>query len=268
MARKLVVATNPARKRRTAAQKAASLRNLRKARAARKSPTRRRKATRRRKNPARAVRRASTRRAPARRAVRRNPARSSSAKLIPANFVDRQLLPALMGGVGAVANNAAYSLIMARIPSANSLIENLRSGPLRHVGHVGSAVVMTYLATRVLGRRKAEQLGAGALTVVGYNVVRELAARFVPQIPLGAYVDPALSAYVPAAPALGYAGAGRNAGRPLPARTGSRLGIRAGLAAYTPGTRPAQLSQRGQLTQPDPFMAPNGGMEGYGDGYN
>lgn len=265
--RELIVASNPAKKRRSAAQRAASRRNIKKAQAARKrkrNPARRTTATR---KPTRR-RTSSRRRAPARRrstrtrSVRRY---SNPARLIPRNLVDRFVMPALLGGGGAVANDAAYSFVLGKLAETGTggqLVQSLSAGNMRHLGKAASALLMTWAASFVLSRKNAETLGIGALTVVGYNVVRDVASRVAPGFPLGAYIEPA--------PALAYAGAGfvPGSGAVLDPRSGSVAGKRAGLAAYIRPERQRQLSTRGQLQQADPFRgAPAAAMEGYPEGY-
>lgn len=257
MARNLLVATNPAKRKRkmSTAQRAAALRNLRKARAARKKPKRRRNPSTAAAvaNPRRRRRKSPTRR----RAVRRNPIRLK--RLSPKRIIEGQLMPALIGGGGAVANDMAYSFLMNRIPvgAGGGIVDQFRTGPLRHAGKAASALLLAYVSGMALPRRTADQLGAGALTVVGYNVVRDVLARVAPDLALGAYI----------APELGYAGAGRTAPGYLNPRTGSNY-QRSGLAAYlSPRLRGLsqvrQISTRGQLTQRDPYRAV---AEGYSEG--
>lgn len=226
--KELIVASNPARKRRQSpAQRRASLKNLRKARASRRrKPARRRRrrnvytaAPARRRAPA--ARRRAAPAAPRRR--RSNPRRFRGFQ----GIINNQVMPALIGGTGAVLNDVGYGFI--------PLPEMLRTGPMRHIGKAGTALVMAWLSSFVVGKRTADQLGAGALTVVGYNVVRELVARFAPGVPMGEYLDPA----------LGYYGAGLDPG--------------AGLSEYLepgvgqiPGTG---VDTYGQLTQGTPYMA-------------
>lgn len=174
-------------------------------------------------------------------------------------------MPALVGGVGAVANDIGYSFLLNRVPVgvAGGIVDQLRAGPFRHVGKAASALLLAYLSGMVLPRRTADQLGAGAVTVVGYNVVRDVLARFAPELALGAYI----------APELGYAGAGMQArgGRPIDPRTGSNYrssGLEAYLAPKLRGLSSVrQLSQRGQLRQADPYTARRPvTMEGYTEG--
>jgi hypothetical protein len=225
----------------SAKQRAAALRNLRKARRARSGKRRRR-------NPVAAVagnpRRRKRRRSRGvfRMRRRRNPAfslRRLSPRALLAN-----VQPALVGGAGAVANDLVYSFIASKLPTDTMpFLENFKSGMLRHVGKAASAMLLATLAGMVLPRRLADQLGTGALTVVGYNVVRDGLAKVAPDLTLGMYLDPG----------LGYAGAGWNP------TYGSDWRAKSGLSAYlrangngnsgNPGTVrvPSQFSTRDQF---------------------
>lgn len=142
-------------------------------------------------------------------------------------IIDRQVMPALIGGSGAVANDVLYNFI--------PFPPMFATGPMRHVGKAASAIGLGWLSSFFLTRRTSEQIGAGALTVVGYNVVRELVQRFAPQIQMGEYL----------APNLGYYGAGMDPGY--------------GMGEYlTPGLEQvpgAGVTTGRQLTQGTPYMA-------------
>jgi hypothetical protein len=220
VAAELLVASNPSgrKKRRgqSPKQRAASLRNLKKARRA-QSP-------RRRSNPVAAANPSRRRKRRAKGGVsyikrRRNPG-FSLRKLSPRGLVAKAM-PALVGGGGAVANDLLYNAALNALPAtfAPDMVENLRTGMLRHVGKAASAILLTMLAGFVLPRRIAEQMGTGALTVVGYNVVREGVTKFFPDAGMGLYLEPA-------AASLGWAGAGWNP------QYGGEWRSRSGLAAY------------------------------------
>ncbi len=139
-------------------------------------------------------------------------------------LMDRQVIPALWGGTGAVANDVLYNFIP--FPPMLSV------GPMRHVGKAASAIGLAWLSSFFLTNRQAEQLGAGALTVVGYNVVREMVQRFMPQIQMGEYLN-----------GMGYYGAGMN-----PDALGEYIQPGVG---NIPGTG---VQVPGQLTQGTPYM--------------
>jgi hypothetical protein len=184
----------------SAKQRAAALRNLRKARGARTS-SRRRKRT----NPVGMYLAGNPKRR-----KRRNPSgirrfrrrRNPGLKLSPRGLMAKAM-PALIGGGGAVANDLLYNFALGVVPAtvAPELVANLRTGPLRHVGKAASALLLSMVAGFVLPRRIAEQMGTGALVVVGYNVVRDAVAKFAPNVAMGMYLGD---------PGLGWAGAGWN----------------------------------------------------------
>lgn len=212
----LIVARNPARRkaRRTAAQKAASRRNIKKAQSARRRrPSRRRRTTtrRRRRNPY-----------PANRSYRRRSNPRNPFK----GIVNNQVMPALIGGGGAVLND----LLVNMLP----LPAQFKTGWMRHLSKAAGAIAIGFVGRMVVNTRTADQLGAGAMTVVGYNVVRDLAAQFAPQIPLGEYLT--MGEYLD--PALGYYGAGLN-------------------PSAVPG---AGLETAGQFTRGSPYLGPSSDM--------
>lgn len=116
---------------------------------------------------------------------RRNP-RFSLAPSSLMNFV----APAAIGGTGAL----LLDIGLAAIP----LPEQFKSGPLNTLAKVGGAMLLGYGVGKVKsGWGKPVTLGA--LTVIAYGAIRELATRFAPQLPglsdfpdyqVG-YIDPA-----------------------------------------------------------------------------
>ena len=211
----LIVSRNPAR-RRSAAQKAASRRNIKKAQASRRrrrAPARKRRVRRRRNVYLAAPRRRSNARA------FRNPARARFPTF--QSIINDQVVPAMVGGSGAVVND----IIVNMLP----LPAQFKTGWMRHVSKALGAVAIGMLGGFVLQKRTADQLGAGAMTVVGYNVVRDLAAQFAPNIPLGEY----LGEYLP----LGYYGAGLDPSLDM-----------------IPGSG---METAGQFTRGSPYMAPD-----------
>ena len=212
-ARNLIVSRNPTRKRRSAAQKAASKRNIKKAQAARrKSPRRRRRnTTKRRRRSTRAV------------ASYRRPRRRGNPRLPSfGGIINNQVIPAAVGGSGAVLNDMLVNLLPLPL--------NFKTGWMRHLSKAVGAIAIGYVGRIFLQKKTADQLGTGAMIVVGYNVVRDLAAQFVPQLPLGEYLDNGVGEYLD--PSLGYYGAGLN-------------------PSAIPG---AGLETAGQFTRGSPYM--------------
>lgn len=217
MAKELIVATNPAKRRSSPKQRAAARRNIKKAQAANRKKGRR-APRKRRRNPGTAAA-PSTRSPP-----RRNPTRRRRVPRGLKGIMGSQIIPAMVGGSGAVANDVLYGFI--------PLPDMLKVGPLRHVGKAATAILLGWAAGMVTNKRTADQLGAGALTVVGYNFVREIVGRFAPGIPMGEYLDSE----------MGYYGAGMDPGM------GEYLDAGVG---NIPGTG---MSTSGQLTQGTPYM--------------
>lgn len=183
----LIISRNPAKKRRTAAQKAASKRNIKRAQAANRGGRRRAPAKR---------RRTSTRKRSYKR--RSNP---RGFKLPSMNrIINDQMIPALWGGAGAVGNDMLVNML--------PLPAEWKSGWMRHLSKAAGAIAIGVIGSMVFPKRIADSLGAGAMTVIGYNVVRDLAAQFAPELNLGEYLDPMGEYLDPNA--LGYYGAGLN----------------------------------------------------------
>ena len=213
----LIVSRNPAR--RTAKQKAASKRNIKKAQAARRRGGRRRTTRRRRRrNPYNQVTRARA----SNQARRR---RRVTARLPTFNrILNDQVIPAFIGGTGAVVNDIVVNML--------PLPPQFKTGWMRHMSKAVGAIAIGYLGAMFLQKKTADALGAGAMTVVGYNVVRDFAAQWMPQIPLGEYLD------VP----LGYYGAG------LDPTVGEYLAPDIGMI---PGSG---METAGQFTRGSPYM--------------
>lgn len=214
----LIVASNPARKqRRSAAQKAASKRNIKKAQSARRRGTTKR---RRRRNQVK-----TTTRQPYRYEGLYQ-RRSNPRRYTMKGVIDNQVIPALVGGTGAVVNDLVVNFLPFIPPE-------WRTGWMRHITKAAGALAISFLGNMFLDKRTADQLGAGAMTVVGYNVVRDMAAQFAPNIPLGEYLTPVGEYLDPALAGLGYYGAGLD-----------------------PSTIPgAGLETAGQFTRGSPYMA-------------
>ena len=118
---------------------------------------------------------------------------------------------------------------------------NFKAGWMRHISKAVGAIAIGYLGGMFLAKRTADQLGAGAMTVVGYNVVRDLAAQFAPQLPLGEYLEGPLGEYL-APNGLGYYGAGLDPSA-------------SGVLGMVPGSG---METGGQFTRGSPYMGDAG----------
>lgn len=141
--------------------------------AAARNPTRRRRrrvTVRGRRNPT----------APAvRRARRRSMGGGRGFKLIPANLIRDTVVPSAIGGAGALAVDLLWN--MAPLPAA------VKSGPLSPIAKAAGALAVGAAAGMVAGRRIGEKVTAGYLTVLAYNLLKGLAQKTLPALPLNDY---------------------------------------------------------------------------------
>lgn len=218
----LMLITNPrkrgTRKRRTAAQKAAT-RKLVALNKRRRNPARRKTVA--KVNPVRRhKRRASTTHARKVRRYKRNPSSRS--------IVNSTLIPALTAGAGAIGFNALWNFVP--VP------ETFKTGMLQHVAKAVGAIGAGMLAGKVFGRKTATELTAGALTVVAYNALKDAVGQVAPSVNLGYYSagQPAgVLAYKSAS--LGeYVGPGNGMGEYVPPGGGGYLANRTLAQPFAP----------------------------------
>ncbi|MCP4410659.1 MAG: hypothetical protein GY807_23545 [Gammaproteobacteria bacterium] len=123
-----------------------------------------------------------SRRKPAARAVPRR--RSNPApRMTMQSIMNKQLMPALQGGVGALGLDFAWGML--------PLPANLKTGQLRHVVKGVGALGLGWLAGNFMKPATAAQLSTGALTVVMHTALRETIQTTVPQAAqfLGEYIE-------------------------------------------------------------------------------
>lgn len=134
----------------------------------------------------------------ARRRRRHNPL--SLGKFSVNSFMKQTLMPSAIGAAGAL----GLDMILSKLP----LPDSFKTSTMKPLVRIAGAVAMGMLAGAVTNRRMAEQLTAGAVTVVLYDTLKEFMVANVPA------VAPALAGLGAAYDydTLGYAGAGSNAG--------------------------------------------------------
>ncbi len=173
-----------ARKRRTAKQRAATRRlvamNRRRARGG--GTTRRRRRNTARRRPAMRTYVANPRR---RRAVRRrrNP---NGGRITMRNVMNKSVMPAFQGAAGGVLLDVIWGYIP--VPATPGGF-NLKTGQLRHVFKGLGAIGMGMVAQQFVRQGTANALTTGALTTVMHTAMREMVQQFMPNIPLGAYME-------------------------------------------------------------------------------
>ncbi len=176
------------------------------------------------------------RRRRASRRVRRNPITTRS-------IMNDLLRPAAVGAVGAIVNDAMFHYLplpaMLKTP-----------GMARYATKGVSAIALTWLASMMLTRKTALEMGVGALTTLTAEIARNFMVQNVPQLApaamegMGLYT---MGYYNPAVPAGG----------------GNGMGV------YVPGAATNQLPSL--ATRDTAGVSPGGGVGHYAsspDGYN
>lgn len=219
-------------------------RRVRRARARAANPRRRR---------SRSVVRVARRRKSNPRAHRRVRRRRSNPRFgISKNDIVGQLVPAAVGGAGAILNSVVLGYVA---PMLTTVAPFLTTGYGLHALRIGSSVGLGLLGKK-FGGKYGEQAGAGALTVAMYLLLRDLIVAFAPTLPLGDYEEISidstadqLGAYMDPAANLGAYMSGRR----LPDGSRGMGAYMSGLGAYVPNT--------GMVAQSDSY-------EGEMDGFN
>ncbi len=163
------------RKRRTPAQKRATRRLV--------------AMNRRRRNPNNNRRRAPARRRPTmrtyvanprrrRKARRRNP---SGGRMTMRNVMNRNVVPAFQGAAGGLALDVMWGYLPIPV--------QFKTGMMRHIIKGGGAIVMGMIAQNLVRPGTAHALTNGALTTVMHAAMRETVAQFMPNVPLGEYME-------------------------------------------------------------------------------
>lgn len=126
----------------------------------------------------------------------------------PIAFLTNTLMPAAVGGAGALALDVALGVL--------PLPANLKTGPMSPLIKVAGAVGMGMLVSKMVNRRVGEQFAAGAITVQLYNFAKVMLIRVGGgKIPgLSMYPDGPMGEYVSGEeiPSLGYTDSGMQVG--------------------------------------------------------
>ena len=152
---------------------------------------RRKTTTTRRRNPVRRRRRTTATR-------RRRTYRRRNPRMVQG--VMRDLGPAAVGATGALGLDFA----MAALP----LPPMMKTGPVGFISKIAGAIVIGMVARNFVAKRTAEQITAGALTVVTYGAVKGFVQTNMPGIPLGAYISGTNLDYYGGPGQMGYTNAG------------------------------------------------------------
>lgn len=128
------------------------------------------------------------------RRLRRNP------KLSISSIQKTAIMPAAIGGVGALALDVAFGALP--IPTS------FKTGAIGSLAKLAGAVVLGKIAGKALGSKVGEAVTVGAVTIQAYNLVKGFAQKSMPSLPMGEY----LSGDFPPYSNLGYVNAAVNAG--------------------------------------------------------
>lgn len=161
-----------------------------------------------------------------RRRIHRNPISSRGVMSGARGFLKGSLLPAVIGGAGALAVDVAWAF--APFPTA------VKTGNLAPIAKIAGAVALGYAVTK-FGKQKAfgQAMVAGYLTVTAYDMLKKLLARTMPTLPLSEYPYD-----------LGYAS------------TGGQIPDESGVSAYLSGPEGYGLTEGDHV---------GAYMDGYGD---
>jgi len=173
---------NPKRRRRKARRNVKAAAN----------PRRRRRSTRRR------ARRNPVAMANPRRRTRRRSYRRRNPKFSIRSIQRDAIMPAAIGGVGALALDVAFAALP--IPA------NFKTGAMGTVAKIAGAILLGKLAGKALGAKAGEAVTVGAVTIQAYNLVKGFAKQAMPTLPMGEYLSGEFD--YNANPGVGYMNAG------------------------------------------------------------
>jgi|WetSurMetagenome_2_1015567.scaffolds.fasta_scaffold01855_13 hypothetical protein len=87
------------------------------------------------------------------------------------------VMPALSGAAGAIVLDAAW----ANLP----IPANIKAGYVGNAVKLAGAVLLTALASKVVSKKTATDMGVGMITIQAYNMARKLLAANLPGLQLG-----------------------------------------------------------------------------------
>lgn len=167
-----------------------------------------------------------------RRRIRRNP----TGRLTMRSITNDLIMPAVTGAVGAIANDALFTYL--------PLPAQMRApGFVRYLSKGASAIALTFLASFVVQKRTAMQLGVGALTCLTAEIARTMLQQAVPALApvamegMGLYT---MGYYNPALPAGGGIPANNMA---LYTTGNGQPGLPSLASRETPGVSPGGMGQ-------------------------
>jgi len=151
-----------------------------------------------------------------RKSHRRSRGLGGVSKMLPGNLLKGTVLPAAIGGAGALAVDVIWAMLP--IPAG------IKTGALGPFAKAAGAVAIGMAASKVAGKDIGGKITAGYLTVFAYNLVKGAVQKAMPSLPLGDYdmgyvqagqfipnADPSMGVYL-AAPQGGGVNTGESMG--------------------------------------------------------
>jgi hypothetical protein len=99
--------------------------------------------------------------------------------------ITAQLMPAAVGGLGALLNSVVLGYVT---PMLVPIVPFMTTGYGLHALRIASSLGLGILGKK-FGGRHGQQAGEGALTVAMYLLFRDVAVSFAPMLPLGDYEE-------------------------------------------------------------------------------
>jgi hypothetical protein len=180
-------------------------------------------------------------------AVTRYRRRIRNPRMPSAASIKGMVIPAVVGGVGAVGLDYLWGYTAPYLPAS------LQAGYIGTVAKSAVAIGGGWLAGKVIGRQAAAAGVVGALTVIAYQTIHQLIAGTLtaPTVSAAAAAPaatPGMSAYMPRRGQMGWVSPGST----LRGLHGARFG------AYAPGIRAPQPGSSRLVNTPGGGVAPSG----------
>ena len=133
------------------------------------------------------VRRNPRRRSPRKRTYKRRYRRNPRA-LTVANIFQETVMPAVTAAGGALGLDILWGMLPIPI--------TMKTGPVRYLAKGAGAIAMGWAASFMVSNQVAKHFTSGAMTVVMYDMLKEVVATWMPQLALAAYdIEEGLMAY-------------------------------------------------------------------------
>lgn len=107
--------------------------------------------------------------------------RSGSLSLKPGALVKNTLIPAAVGGAGALLVDVAWGFLP--VPAS------IKTGPMGPIAKAAGAIALGMVVSKVAGKEMGQRVTSGYLTVLAYNLLKGVVTKAMPQLPMGEYIN-------------------------------------------------------------------------------